>query len=416
MESTKSNLASEIIDHKEILFQVLLHLEKVNDLRQMSSRVRELIAEYRIFQKKTLTKETETLVSGLETFLLMKELILNTKISKKNLQEALKDHPQEVKSSINHLKKCLVVKNDQTFIQTSIFDIPNQFWLSGLDSFYFKDSPYKQVSFKEFGKNRDNYEYIKEFNKLNSYAPHYCLYNSTTGDYIQINKGFIDGIADTDGNDMNGQHADKNKYHFLADSQQFSAVDIDFSDPAALLRRQKGILEAINKHMNTETFEPLKLLSRGINTYIVLLCHGGKFALNVYQGTKIIFSRTDKKYVSRGKQGGRQMNKDKVANVMSSVGSEMRRNNEKILQEHILEYMEEAKQYIEEADVIFLHAPGLNKMIFLSESQSLQKVAHKVRNIEFRSKNANFSEAQELVKKITECKVFLKAEINSSSN
>ena len=53
---------------------------------------------------------------------------------------------------------------------------------------------------------------------------------------------------------------------------------------------------------------------------------------------------------------------------MSSVGSEMRRNNEKILQEHILEYMEEAKQYIEEADVIFLHAPGLNKMIFLSES------------------------------------------------
>ena len=36
------------------------------------------------------------------------------------------------------------------------------------------------------------------------------------------------------------------------------------------------------------------------------------------------------------KQGGRQMNKDKVAKIMTSVGSEMRRNNEKILQEHII--------------------------------------------------------------------------------
>ena len=67
-----------------------------------------------------------------------------------------------------------------------------------------------------------------------------------------------------------------------------------------------------------------------------MLCHGGKFALNVYEGTKVVFSRTDKKYVMRGKQGGRQMNKDKVAKIMTSVGSEMRRNNEKILQEHII--------------------------------------------------------------------------------
>lgn len=86
----------------------------------------------------------------------------------------------------------------------------------------------------------------------------------------------------------------------------------------------------------------------------------------------MIFSRTDKKYVSRAKQGGRQMNKDKCAKVMSSTGSEMRRANEKLLQEHILAYMEEAKPYIEQADVIFFHAPGLNKMLFLSESKPLE--------------------------------------------
>ena len=36
------------------------------------------------------------------------------------------------------------------------------------------------------------------------------------------------------------------------------------------------------------------------------------------------------------------MNKDKVAKVMTSTGSQMRRNNEKLLQEHIIKYMEEA--------------------------------------------------------------------------
>ena len=57
--------------------------------------------------------------------------------------------------------------------------------------------------------------------------------------------------------------------------------------------------------------------------------------------------------------------------------------------------------------MIFLHAPGLNKLIFISESGALAKAAHKIRTIEFRSKNANYSESQDLVKKITEVKIHL---------
>ena len=74
---------------------------------------------------------------------------------------------------------------------------------------------------------------------------------------------------------------------------------------------------------------------------------------------------------------------------MTSVGSQMRRANEKLLQEHISEYLEEAKAYFEIADVIFLHAPGLNKTILLSESKTLNAQSHKVRSIEFKSKKAN---------------------------
>ena len=110
----------------------------------------------------------------------------------------------------------------------------------------------------------------------------------------------------------------------------------------------------------------------------------------------------------RGKQGGRQLNADKTKKIMSSVGSQMRRENEKMLQEHIDQYMEESKEYIKEAQVIFLHAPGLNRLIFVSQSGPLGEYAYKVKAIEFNSKKANYSEAVELVKKITEVKLHLK--------
>ena len=67
--------------------------------------------------------------------------------------------------------------------------------------------------------------------------------------------------------------------------------------------------------------------------------------------------------------------------------------------------MEEAKEFIEKADVIFLHAPGLNKNMLLRESQALNACASKVRSIEFKTKKANFTEAEELAKKICEIKI-----------
>ena len=107
------------------------------------------------------------------------------------------------------------------------------------------------------------------------------------------------------------------------------------------------------------------------------------------------------------------MNTDKRSKIMSSVGSQMRRENEKLLQEHISEYMEEARPFIERADVIFLHAPGMNKTLFLSEARPLAGHLHKVRSIEFKSKKANYQEAQELIKKITEVKIHFNTEYES---
>ena len=53
--------------------------------------------------------------------------------------------------------------------------------------------------------------------------------------------------------------------------------------------------------------------------------------MQVYHNDKMVTTKTESKYVCRGKQGGRQMNADKGSKIMSSVGSNMRRENEKML-------------------------------------------------------------------------------------
>ena len=86
---------------------------------------------------------------------------------------------------------------------------------------------------------------------------------------------------------------------------------------------------------------------------MVILCHGGKFALQYYEDQKLIKTCTDSRYVSRGKQGGRQLNKDKVAKVMGSMGSQMRRENSKILQDNIENFLVENQQHMEYSYLIF---------------------------------------------------------------
>ncbi|TNV78763.1 hypothetical protein FGO68_gene3958 [Halteria grandinella] len=413
-----------ILLEESALYHTLQYLDKLNPLRLLNKGFTEKLEGFR--EWKAQQRKAIIMGSGMptadgecsdmvEAYIAARELIVNSRVNKKNLSDLLSQESYKLaapfKPQILSIKKSLVIKSSkqdhsqQTMAKTSVFDIPVQFWRSGITSFYFKDYPHTKITFAEFGKNRENYEFVKEFNRLNSYQPYYVLKNERTGDLFQVNKGFVMGVQDDDEVEQEG-----NKFQFLAESEEFSAKDIDFTDPTALLKRQKAILEAIHKHQNTEQFDPLRVLQHGIQHWVLILCHGGKFFLQVFQGSKSLFSKSDSKYVMRKKQGGRQMNKDKTAKIMSSVGSQMRRENERLLQEHIDEYMEEAKGYIEKADVIFLHAPGMNKTIFISQSKPLGAHMHKVRAIEFKSKKANYQEAVELIKKITEVKLYFNAD------
>ena len=74
----------------------------------------------------------------------------------------------------------------------------------------------------------------------------------------------------------------------------------------------------------------MRILRQLVVHWVLILCHGGKFVIQVYEGQKMMTSKTESKYVSRAKQGGRQLTADK-GKTIKSLGSQMRRANEKLL-------------------------------------------------------------------------------------
>jgi hypothetical protein len=63
------------------------------------------------------------------------------------------------------------------------------------------------------------------------------------------------------------------------------------------------------------------------------------------------------------------------------------------------------KTQLEQADMIFLNAPSINKLFFLSEGKSLTHMKDKVRNISFSMKKANFTEIKVAVDILTAMKL-----------
>ena len=83
----------------------------------------------------------------------------------------------------------------------------------------------------------------------------------------------------------------------------------------------------------------------------------------------------------------------------------MRRANERIHQEHIQEYLEEYKEDLEKAEIIFLNAPGMNKLFFIGPDKPLREMRHKVRTLAFNMKKANYTEVQGALEELTEVKI-----------
>jgi hypothetical protein len=111
------------------------------------------------------------------------------------------------------------------------------------------------------------------------------------------------------------------------------------------------------------------------NLVAVLICQSGRFAGSVFQCRKIsekelaqmkkntiadsLVHKTFHKYTVRKKQGKAQSNFDRSGGGMSTAGSQIRRNNEKLFEEELTGLLcNDWKQYLESCSNIFIHAPG----------------------------------------------------------
>lgn len=145
------------------------------------------------------------------------------------------------------------------------------------------------------------------------------------------------------------------------------------------------------------------ILGRVRNHHVItILCHGGSFAGCVMDGDgNVVAHKTFKRYVTRKKQGKRQSNKDKSGHRPRSMGSQIRRKEETLFNNEVQKLIKEWKYYIDDASLIFLHAPGHNRFLICFEDGPLDKNDTRIRNIPFPTHTPTLKGAKEAYNKLT---------------
>jgi len=80
-----------------------------------------------------------------------------------------------------------------------------------------------------------------------------------------------------------------------------------------------------------------------------------------------VLHKSDRKYVCRMKAGERQFNRDKQSGSgVQSIGSQIRRDQEKKHVINVGEILKENRKELGECEIIFLQAPGLNRLFVIN--------------------------------------------------
>jgi hypothetical protein len=96
----------------------------------------------------------------------------------------------------------------------------------------------------------------------------------------------------------------------LAEEENLSHEYYDFSNPGSLRKRQKDLLRRMERYKEERKKVDNLRYFKSEKMWVVILCHGGSFAFLVFDPMtgKCVTHKSDKKYVQRKKQGGRQAN------------------------------------------------------------------------------------------------------------
>jgi len=196
------------------------------------------------------------------------------------------------------------------------------------------------------------------------------------------------------------------KYNELFQSEDFGSKNFDFSNMTSLLERQKKILENIkNKEKQQEDQKTIAIDIKPIfdlKRITIILCHGGYFAVGVFEKDKCILHKSDHKYVVRKKAGKRQITRDSNSGShIQSMGSQIRRDQEKKHYEKIKKILSDCYKTIEPSDLILYHAPAMNRYLILGENEPLYPLRKKFRSVCLTTKRANYTEIERIFNHIS---------------
>lgn len=294
----------------------------------------------------------------------------------------------------------IIATPSSQILKMSVFELPREFFCK---SFWRS----LEISAKELQLLLKEEKFVKETNNL--------FFLNANNQIMFMNRSLLDeSLAICNEKvDKTIEITEECKYEKLYTDNEITKDLYDFSSMQSMLHRQKKVMasfenknkisSAISQQILEKSFENLQKIER----ICVILCHGGNFSIGIFDKRgKCVLHKSDHKYVTRKKAGQRQAGKDKHAGTsIKSMGSQIRRENEKIHQMNVDNILEENLQEIEQCDLVFLQAPGINKLLLIEENKPLFKIREKLRSLCLTAKKANYTEVERIFKAI--CKVYL---------
>ena len=338
---------------------------------------------------------------------LCKLFVQNQKILQKICQHLLFSDCLKLLSSCKFLSTQFQLKIKE--LRSQIID--SKFRIVFKNSKKPKDSLYKVNLGKEFSKievlfknarclmakeqQTVDFPFPAKFKDPNNFRVFYCL---KAKKYMAVYRCWVDSALDFS---QKEETTKDNEYHLLIEKINVQN-SLGNEDAKSLFLKHKILQNELKKKeglMNSGeiglcSFPPLW------RKFAILQFHGGDFSFAVFEDFKEVVHGSDHKYIIRKKGGGKQSTKDGQKSI-KSVGSQIRRENEKALNENIDAMILENSKLLQSCNLILVYSPGMNILKLVSALQIAGVTTDKIRSIGFSSQKAKYAEILNVVKKIS---------------
>ena len=133
----------------------------------------------------------------------------------------------------------------------------------------------------------------------------------------------------------------------------------------------------------------------------IIMFQGGDFSLVIYNNFKEKAHTSQHKYIIRKKGGGKkQSQKDRTKKVVS-IGSQIRRENEKLLLLKMKESIQQYKDLLDECDLILFFAPGENMGVLINFFKECGLGTKKIRSLGMDVNKAKYNQVVNCYEKLT---------------